>query len=460
MKTRWLALIVGILFVVSSTTVVFCSSPQARDYYYDPDLEGTTINVVLYEGPATWRIKPFIPQFEKETGIKVHLIEMPEENLTEKEVMDFVAKRGAYDVVQTTGDGAGVAYFASSGWLENLDPYIEKTPRAFNWKNDIPQNVKAACSYPYAGLNKPIPSNAHVYSIMQECTTRFMAYREDLFNDPDEKKAFKAKYGYELKPPTTLQELMDAAEFFYRPEKGLYGVTFPGKRNFHLWTMWVMNLWAHGGKQFNWETYEPLMADEIGVKANKYLLELAKYGPPGLKNNGLPENIAIYQDGKAAITFVYASVYERLINPDESKVWNKTSWARWPGGGPVLILGVGMGINKFAKSQKKKDAAWSFISFQESPRISHKKQLMGNAGARWSSIGMTEAIKEKPYLVAPSIWAGIAGIPNPPLPVGLKYIDIVYTNASRMLAGELSPEETAQQIEKDVRELFKRTGLR
>lgn len=459
MKARWSMLMVSIVVVALSANNVFGGSTAERDYYYDSGLAGTHINVVLYEGPGTWRIKPFIPQFEEETGINVHLIEMPEEDITEKEVLDFVGKKGAYDVIQTTGNGAGIAYFASAGWIENLDPYIEKTSAAFDWENDVMKNIKAACSYPYGGLNKPIPADAHVYAVMQESTTRFLAYRTDLFTDPGEKKAFEGKYGYKLEPPTTLKQLMDAAEFFHRPEKNLAGLSFTGKRDFHLWNVWVMNLWAHGGQQFDWVTHEPLMANEAGVKANAYLLKLAEYGPPGLTNNGLPENLAIYQDGRAALTFVYSTVYGRLVNPEESKVADKTSWLRWPGGGPVLTLGVGMGINKASKTQKKKDAAWSFISFMESPRIDYEKQMMGNPGIRWSSNMSARGIKEFPYLAAPAVWAGISGIPNPPLPCGLKYIDIIYTVTSRMLIGELSPKETAQQIEKETIELFKRSGL-
>jgi ABC-type glycerol-3-phosphate transport system substrate-binding protein len=48
-------------------------------------------------------------------------------------------------------------------------------------------------------------------------------YRKDLFGDPAEKEAFKAKYGYDLAPPETWKQYYDIAEFFTRPDKNLWG---------------------------------------------------------------------------------------------------------------------------------------------------------------------------------------------------------------------------------------------
>ena len=39
-------------------------------------------------------------------------------------------------------------------------------------------------------------------------------YRKDLFDDPDNQAAFKAKYGYDLAPPKNYQQFGDIACFF------------------------------------------------------------------------------------------------------------------------------------------------------------------------------------------------------------------------------------------------------
>ena len=50
------------------------------------------------------------------------------------------------------------------------------------------------------------------------------AYRKDWFEDPAEKEAFKAKYGYDLDVPKTWDEMRDIAEFFHRPDEKRYGI--------------------------------------------------------------------------------------------------------------------------------------------------------------------------------------------------------------------------------------------
>ncbi len=52
------------------------------------------------------------------------------------------------------------------------------------------------------------------------------AYRKDLFEDPAEMEAFKAKYGYDLAVPTTWAQLHDIAEFFTRPDNPKNGVKY------------------------------------------------------------------------------------------------------------------------------------------------------------------------------------------------------------------------------------------
>src|SRR3546814_2985453 len=50
-----------------------------------------------------------------------------------------------------------------------------------------------------------------------------LSYRVDLFEDPEEQKAFRDKYGYDLAPPVTWDQYYDVAEFFTRPEEKLWG---------------------------------------------------------------------------------------------------------------------------------------------------------------------------------------------------------------------------------------------
>ena len=67
------------------------------------------------------------------------------------------------------------------------------------------------------------------------------AYRKDLFENPDEQAAFKAKYGYDLAVPETYAQLKDIAEFFTRPDQGLYGLAIYTQKDYDGLTMGVEN---------------------------------------------------------------------------------------------------------------------------------------------------------------------------------------------------------------------------
>ena len=67
------------------------------------------------------------------------------------------------------------------------------------------------------------------------------SYRKDLFEDPEEMEAFKAKYGYDLAVPTTYEQFLDIAKFFTRPDQGLYGVATYTQKDYDGMTMGVEN---------------------------------------------------------------------------------------------------------------------------------------------------------------------------------------------------------------------------
>jgi len=108
---------------------------------------------------------------------------------------------------QWTGQGATAPYYVEmTDFLKSNG--IDKTV--------TPATLKYYAEYP-AGSGKywgyPLEGDADAW-----------AYRKDLFTNPDNMTAFKAKYGYDLAVPTTYAQLMDIAKFFTQPSKKLYGV--------------------------------------------------------------------------------------------------------------------------------------------------------------------------------------------------------------------------------------------
>lgn len=75
---------------------------------------GTTIKAIFLDRPGYKAAQTLIPQFEKETGIKVRWEVIPYENMREKEVLNFV---GGSDQDVVLVDVVWIGEFASNKWL-------------------------------------------------------------------------------------------------------------------------------------------------------------------------------------------------------------------------------------------------------------------------------------------------------------------------------------------------------
>ena len=107
-------------------------------------------------------------------------------------------------------------------------------------------------------------------------TPNGLAYRKDLFEDPDEMAAFKAKYGYDLAVPKTWAELLDIAKFFTRPDEGLYGVAIYTQKDYDAITMGFENVMLGFGGDWSDENYNPegVINSPEAIAALEYYREL------------------------------------------------------------------------------------------------------------------------------------------------------------------------------------------
>jgi multiple sugar transport system substrate-binding protein len=79
-----------------------------------------------------------------------------------------------------------------------------------------------------------------------------LIYRKDLFEDPAEQAAYKARYGTDLRLPESWPEFQQIARFFNRPEQRLYGTVFAAFPDGHNTVYdFCLQLWTRGGELFD-----------------------------------------------------------------------------------------------------------------------------------------------------------------------------------------------------------------
>jgi multiple sugar transport system substrate-binding protein len=214
-----------------------------------------------------------------------------------------------------------------------------------------------------------LPANQDAYGL---------TYRKDLFEDPKEKEAFKAKYGRELAVPQTYEDARDIAEFFTRPDQGLYGWGQMGGRDYDFATTASNSfLWSFGGELYNPETMEVkgYLDSPASVDGVQAYVDMFKFGPPGSGNWGFDEVNAAFQQGQLAMAMQWFYFNGSNADPKVSKVAAGTAFGVLPGAvgrdgkfrRQFSVGGQGMGINKYSKKlpELTKFMEWYFQPEQQ-----------------------------------------------------------------------------------------------
>ena len=186
--------------------------------------------------------------------------------------------------------------------------------------------------------------------------SEILYYRTDLFSDPANQAAFKAKYGYALTPPTTWQQYADAAAFFTKD--GMYGTAVKGA----VETEYLATLSQAGEKNMVLDGKgDVTLGDAASLKALDYYTSLEKDAPSGESQIDWAAAQNLFNQGKTAMMLFWAHAYRQI--PTNSTVYGKVGVAPmigWPAG----IAGVpGPFYLSVPKGSKKQQAAMNFLQF-------------------------------------------------------------------------------------------------
>ena len=277
---------------------------------------------------------------------------------------EFAIKGDAFDFAMW--DSQSTAEFAGGGHAYSVNKIFEESevlgPELFE-----PASLSRYGEYPdQSGQYWGLPVNQDAYGFM---------YRKDLFEDPKEQEAFKAKYGRDLTVPQTYQEAREVAEFFTRPDQDLYGWGQMGGREYDFATTASNSfLWSFGGELWNPKTNEVkgYLNSPASVEGVQAYVDMFKYGPPGSQNWGWDEVNAAFQQGKLAMAMQWYYFHGSNADPKVNPHADQTGFANLPGAvgqdgkfrRQFSVGGQGMGINTYSK---KIDALTKFMEWYFQP---------------------------------------------------------------------------------------------
>ncbi len=287
-------------------------------------------------------------EYEKETGVKVTVETTPWADFQTKAFSEFNAKGSAYDLI--VGDSQWLGAASEGGHYVDLTDFVKNN----NVLDKMaPATVKFYSEYP-GGSGK-------YWSIPAEGDAVGWSYRKDWFEDPKEKEAFKAKYGYDLDVPKDWKQLRDIAEFFYRPDEKRYGIAIYTDNSYDAMAMGFENaLFSFGGDLGDYSTYkvDGFINSDKAVAALDAYKELYKFTPPGWAKTFFAEDNQAITENLAAMSMNFFAFFPALVNEasnPNAKVTGFFANPPGPDGDQFAALG-GQGISVVSYSENKEEA--------------------------------------------------------------------------------------------------------
>jgi ABC-type glycerol-3-phosphate transport system substrate-binding protein len=304
-----------------------------------------TINV-LVEGGGYGSQIAIAKAFEIVTGNKVNFVQVDYQGVYDKLSAEVASKSGAFDVA--TIDEVWISAFAKS--VVPLDSLFTSAVKA-----DL-----------FPSLVSDANQGGHFVGMPTWANTEVLFYRKDLFSDAKEQSAFKAKYGYDLKPPTTWQSFRDAAQFFTRRDATgkatLYGTSITGAEDtdFELLALQAGSpgvvLDANG---------KSIIANPQHVQALEFLAGLhcnLNATPPNVSSQDWGATSNLFSQGQAAMIFFWGHNYRYI--PTDAPAYGKIGVAPMIGGTAGIAGIPGPWFNVIPQSSKHQSVATQFVKFQ------------------------------------------------------------------------------------------------
>ncbi|WP_135304967.1 ABC transporter substrate-binding protein [Haloarcula amylovorans] len=311
------------------------------------------------------------------------LPEIHEELLATGDITD-----GSYDLFLCLSDWLPMV--ADAGYVHPLEDHLADSPPD-GWPDGWAESLRNLMAYEGITYGVPYHDGPEIFH-----------YREDLFESVAEQRAFREEYGRPLSVPRTWDEFLEVAEFFTRPEEGLWGTVVAAKPDGHNDVYdFCIQLWSRGGQLLD-ENGRPAFDSPEGRDALRYYHDLIhehEVVPPESIEMESVETGQFYADGKAAMMWNWSG-FGAMAEATDSAVFGRTNYGLIPRAetpaGEHTSLTVCYGLT-VPKGSEHPDLAYDFIRHAASAENDKITTLEGASGTRFSTWRDAEVLRANSF---------------------------------------------------------------
>ncbi|AEH51811.1 extracellular solute-binding protein [Pseudothermotoga thermarum] len=403
-------------------------------------LLATTVRVLLWDDALTQALRQGIPEFEKTTGIKVELELVPSGTLLQKTLISVTAKSADYDLIAV--DEPNIPLLAPillplAYWPETK--FYTRPSMA-----DIMPLALAAGQWRGQFMGLPVNSNVYIWLTRKDIIEQY-------------KEEFKKEYGYEMRVPQTLQELLDMSKFLAK--KGIYGwapFTKPTE-GATCEAIWMFESFGTSVLEVTPDGYKVVLDKSKAVEAINFYKELLKYAPPGALDYGHAERVAAFARGEVFSMFNWPALVPDIENPEKSLVAGRIAYTAPPAGPAKRAAIRGCWIVAIPLAAKEKAAAAEFAYWWMSLETGRKLIPFGLTPARESLLRDPQYVVERPWFEGIYLSMNYA-VERPRFEKYPEVSQIIRTHWLDAISGKISPEVAVDRMVNDINALLKKYG--
>lgn len=399
--------------------------------------QGTSVRVLSVEDPFFFSMKAMIPDFEKETGMKVELESLSYDALQARLVSAFVAKNSDADVI--TVDQMWLGQYLDNGWIVPLNDMIAKD-REIDLGDFIPEVLYS--SNMWRGQLATLPIAAYAQGVI---------YRKDIFE----------KLGVAAPPIKTSDDWTWAK--YIETLKQLEGKNVDGTPIFptvvcgsqpspivHMFTQVAASHGAGWFKSFPgapWD-FEPTLAGPAWEQSIEIYRQLYKLSPPEAINYVWFDAGTRFAKGDIGMFYWWTPYFYLVKNTGymtgtKSDVMDKFATAALPkAAGPqnISIGGWSLGV---PSSSTKQEAGYAFAKWATSKATQKKMALWPDLNYQFSDFARASLYADEdvrkvyPYLDVQldMMRQGNGKVTRPPVPGYTALESVLGLTLNQLLTG-------------------------
>jgi multiple sugar transport system substrate-binding protein len=420
--------------------------------------KGKTVRILDETTPIQEAMITLKGDFEKETGIKVEWELLNHFQVISKGEADLLSGQASYDLVMLHSPQIG--RLLKAGVIRPIDDFMA------NAKLLNPQFDAKDLMQPL--WDRLAKVDGKYIGFINWNYNQVYWTRSDLLGHPTEKAEFKKKYGYELAPAKTWEQVRDVAEFFTRKkgqllagkplETDFYGIVLEGvKGGTTGWDVWNNYVRNWGGDLFD-ATGKPTFNRKENIEAVKFWAGLWKFSPPGQAEYSLIDIPTVMGNGIAAQTVAWSDFIFGIDRPDKSKLAGKFVYAGIPakkGQEKSRSAETEPSLLVINKASKNAEAAFLYMQWLAENKT-QEKWLATGAGAipvresGWSHSAVTG--RWKPLYTAMRESLKYGG-PKPRVPEIYQINDVLVAVLQEIALGKKSADEGLAAAQRDVEKI-------